>query len=376
MSETTATPDWLEILQTEAVRFLADAIPGPVSYLDREYRYQFVNSHYAELLAKVNALLPADQVIGRTPAEIYPPEMARSIEARLARAISGEKFTVEASFRAGRTLNSFFPHVVNGEVVGTVLIAQDISDIHATRLALVQAERMASLGRIVAGMLHELNTPAAVLKSTLATLSTGLEKLGKEGGTEESRARTLERMKGLVTVADEATDRIASMSARLRTFARLDEAEVQDANLEEGMDSALAMLGDALAERITVHRGYAGVPKVHCRPAEINQVFLALLTNAIDAIQGAGEITVRSGVEGDRVLVSVSDTGVGIEPERLETLFEPVFSTGASRVKAGLGLFVSRSIAEQHRGELFVESVLGEGSTFTLAVPVSAPSDG
>ena len=157
---------------------------------------------------------------------------------------------------------------------------------------------------------------------------------------------------------------------RLRSFARLDEAELKTVDIHEGIEDTLALIHHDLKHDITVHRRYGDVPPIACFPGRLNQVFLNLLVNARQAIHGKGEITIETAVEGDRVPIAISDTGHGIEPEHLLRVFDPGFTTKGVGVGTGLGLSICYQIVRNHHGEITVDSKPGEGATFTIRIPV------
>ncbi len=341
---------WLEAMsKSEEVRFLTDAIPGFISYLDTEKRYRFVNRRYSEHFD-----LRSEDVLGRTPKEIWGQDVSRMVDPFLDRALAGETFTVEVPFGGGMNLNSYISHQSNGEVQGLLIVSQDISELSEARSAVIQSEVQASLGRLVAGLLHEINTPIGVLNSSLSTVTKAL-KAGKEPA----------KVLPLLEAAQSATQRLAAMSGSLRAFAQLDASNLNMYDLTVGIESALALL--EVGPNIEVQLRCDALPQVYCKPAEINQVMYALLSNAVNAIEGAGIIEVVGRVD-EEVHVDVIDSGRGIDPARISTLFEPSFAKG-KRVKASLGLFVSRGIANRHGGEIKVESELGRGSRFTLSLP-------
>ncbi|MCB0291161.1 MAG: HAMP domain-containing histidine kinase, partial [Calditrichaeota bacterium] len=155
----------------------------------------------------------------------------------------------------------------------------------------------------------------------------------------------------------------------LKNFARLDEAPFQKADIHEGLESVLTLLEPELNARIEVVKHYGELPAVACFPGELNQVIMNLLLNAIQAIPEKGTITIETGFCSGQVQVSITDTGIGIPPEQMERLFDPVFTRRGARVKAGLGLFTSYHIMQHHRGILTAESEPGKGSTFRMTFP-------
>jgi len=156
----------------------------------------------------------------------------------------------------------------------------------------------------------------------------------------------------------------------LRTFARLDEAEWKTADLREGMDSTLALVEHLHRGRIEIVREYATVPPIACHPGQLNQVFMNLLVNAIQAIDGPGTIHVRLGVEDRSLRIDVEDTGAGIAPEHLDRVFDPGFTTKGVGVGTGLGLAICHRIVEAHAGTIGVTSRPGVGSMFTVRLPL------
>jgi len=161
----------------------------------------------------------------------------------------------------------------------------------------------------------------------------------------------------------------------LRNFARLDEADWKTADLREGMDSTLALVEHLRRGRIEIVREYGAIPAIACHPGQLNQVFMNLLVNAIQAIEGPGTIRVRIGVDGAHLRVDVDDTGSGIAPAHLPRIFDPGFTTKGVGVGTGLGLAICHRIVAAHGGSIEVASQPGAGSTFSVRLPV-APRPG
>ncbi len=157
----------------------------------------------------------------------------------------------------------------------------------------------------------------------------------------------------------------------LRTFARLDEAERKPVDLHQGLESTLVLINHLLKGRIEVHRESGRLPPVECHPNQINQVFMNILVNACQAIDGAGAITLHTWYEPQTKLahVAVTDTGVGMPPEILGRIFDPGFTTKGAGVGTGLGLAICYQIVEAHGGRIRVDSLLGKGTTFVVSLP-------
>ncbi len=256
-----------------------------------------------------------------------------------------------------------------------------LEELRPTQAQLVHSEKMAALGKLVAGIVHELNSPIGAIRTANDVISRRIGKLQGIFETtdrlDESQTRTMRSAFGLV---DGDTDVIASAAARvttlvrsLKNFARLDESEFQRADIREGIDSALDLLSGELEGRVAVIRAYDDVPKILCYPGELNQVFLTLLTNAAEAIEGEGTIRIHAGQEEDSVYVRIADDGIGIPAERLERLFEFDFTATGSRIKMGAGLVIARNIIHKHRGDIDVQSQAGVGSTFAIRLPKTPP---
>jgi signal transduction histidine kinase len=266
------------------------------------------------------------------------------------------------------------------------------AELESLQSQIVQSEKMASIGQLAAGVAHELNNPAGFLYGNmelLAECTRGLERLllfyetVPLAGGDAARARaikdeieyerTLEDLRSIVADCREGAGRIRDVVQNLRTFSRLDEAEFKKVDIHEGIDSTLRLLARFYGDgRVRLARDYGELPAVDCYAGQLNQVWLNLLVNAAHATREGGEVRIVTRGEGERVVVTVSDTGCGIAPEHLTRIFDPFFTTKPVGEGTGLGLSVTYSIVERHGGEIKVESELGKGTTFTVTLPVDA----
>ena len=256
---------------------------------------------------------------------------------------------------------------------------ETLRQLRETQNHLVMQEKMASLGKLVAGVAHEINNPIGAVNSSVDNADRCIDKIldvlgkgetGEAVGGEGQLAQLVKVLKDNTRNALTAGERIAQVVKSLKAFARLDEAEYQKVDLHEGLDSTLTLQQHELKDRIHVVRTYGEIPEIDCYAGELNQVFMNLLVNAIQAIEGEGTIRIETSADSEYVYVKISDTGKGILPENMDQIFDPGFTTRGSGVGTGLGLSTSYNIVQKHEGEIEVESEVGKGSTFTVRIPM------
>lgn len=252
-------------------------------------------------------------------------------------------------------------------------------EIQETRSQLVQSEKMAALGNLVAGVAHEINTPLGAINSNTDLGLRALKKLNSSidllrESIPDSRLKDVDRyLKALMetnSTSHMAADRIVRIVRSLRNFARLDEAELKRADLHEGIDSTLTLLLHETKHRIEIVKEFGEIPEIECYPNQLNQVFMNLLVNASQAIEGSGRITISTRKKGTSIVLTFADTGRGIAKENLEHIFDPGFTTKGVGVGTGLGLSIVYRIIADHNGEISVKSEPGKGTTFTIRLPI------
>jgi two-component system NtrC family sensor kinase len=238
---------------------------------------------------------------------------------------------------------------------------------------LIQSEKMAALGLLVAGVAHEINTPMGAIHSNNDIMTRAVGKVRKllEPAPDNEVRRLLDILGEVCRNNEIATERIMKIVGSLKNFARLDEAERKKVNIHEGIESTLSLLRHQLKNRIRIVKSFGDIPEIECYPNELNQVFMNILVNAAQAIKHRGEITVKTWREGDRVKIAISDTGVGIPPENLSKVFDPGFTTKGVGLGTGLGLSICYKIIQDHRGTIAAESSK-QGTTFTISIPLNA----
>lgn len=246
------------------------------------------------------------------------------------------------------------------------------------QMLLMQSEKMAALGQLMADVAHEINTPLGAMKSNNDTLIRSIERLqciltdpAMPGAVRahSQLQRILANIQQLNEVNKTAVDRITRIVDTLRKFVRLDQTAADSVDLHEGLESTLTLVHHALKNRIEVRRDYGDLPPVCCHPNQINQVFMNILVNASQAIEDTGTIHIKTYTRDDKAVVEVTDSGKGIARENLSRIFEPGFTTKRSGVGTGLGLSIVRQIIEDHHGEIKVESEPGKGTTFRIILP-------
>jgi signal transduction histidine kinase len=285
-------------------------------------------------------------------------------------------------------------------------LSEALKHLKESETLLVQTEKMSSLGQMVAGIAHEINTPLAYVKSSLDTLRERLpvtegvvvecqkllEMLERGDAPDDQLSAQFARVSTLTTqfqaeeaashtkaVAEDALhgiDQISEIILSLKNFSRLDRSKVSRFNLNEGLESTLVIARN-LVKHKTVHKKFGELPLIECAPSQINQVFLNLITNAAQATadDSTGEITLTTSVApGGRVRVDISDNGHGIPENILSKIFDPFFTTKEVGQGTGLGLSIVYKIVQEHGGRIDVKSKVGQGTTFTVVLPIQAAS--
>jgi AhpD family alkylhydroperoxidase len=223
-------------------------------------------------------------------------------------------------------------------------LQQLLEELERTQAQLVQSEKMAALGKLVAGVVHEINTPIGAINSATDTFNRSIAHIVEAiaNGSSLDSVRNNRQFQNSVKalqdgrpVTEAASERITRIVSSLKSFAHLDEATFQKTDLHEGLEHTLTLFEHEIKDRIHVAKEYGDIPKVTCNPSEVNQVFMNLLTNAAEAIRDKGTVTVRTFQKDGSVYVQVTDTGAGISPRRREKLFDPGFAKKGPRYLYG-----------------------------------------
>ncbi len=251
-------------------------------------------------------------------------------------------------------------------------VEERTQELRDTRDQLVQADKLKSIGQMVAGVAHELNNPIGFVHANLKLLDEFVGKLETARAQGQDATKIREAIDKLLVRSLEGTDRVKQIVMDLRTFSRMDQAEVQEVDLHEEIDRTLALMEPRLKNDIEVVREYGDLPRVRCYPGQLNQVFLNLLMNACDVVEGGGTLTVRSERTDGGVRLEFHDDGPGIPPDVQSRIFDPFFTTKPVGQGTGLGLSLSHGIIERHGGRIQVVSEPGEGTSFVIDLPLDA----
>jgi signal transduction histidine kinase len=251
------------------------------------------------------------------------------------------------------------------------IVEERTATLQRTQLKLFQSEKMASLSRLVAGVAHEINNPLGALKSNLELLMVMFGRAATTPGRPKEESVLFEHLVGLGQASVAACARIVNVVRALSSFARLDEAEFKQADVNEGLRTVVRLLDPALSRNITIDLDLGELPEIRCYPALLNDAFMNLLVNACQAIRKSGEVRISTRREGEYVLLMFEDTGSGIPPEHRNKIFDPGFTTKKVGVGVGLGLAVVYSVIREHGGTIDVESELDRGTVFKIRLPIS-----
>jgi signal transduction histidine kinase len=266
-------------------------------------------------------------------------------------------------------------------------------ELQATQMQLIQREKMASVGQLVAGVAHELNNPIGFVYSNVGTLEDFVRRLrgmleiyrtAPLPEAEQQRVRAewdarkidyaLKYLDSMTQGIKEGAERARKIVRDLRVFARSQDDVWQPVDLHEELESSLTLLNHLLKERVAVHKYFEELPPVECIRSQIDQVFLNLLANAAQAMPGPGAISIETRLRDGMAVVRIRDTGPGIPPDVIGRIFDPFFTTKPVGEGTGLGLSISYEIVKRHRGDIRAESPPGGGAIFTLRIPVARAS--
>lgn len=271
-------------------------------------------------------------------------------------------------------------------------LSQTLEDLKSAQSKLVQSEKMASLGQLTAGIAHEINNPINFVSGNIKPLKRDIEDVLKILGEYEKAMEasgneplkiefnllrneldldyTIDEIKKLLIGIEDGASRTTEIVLGLKNFSRLDENSKKHADINQCLDSTLNLLHSQLGKEIKIVKEYGNIPDLLCLPGQLNQVFLNIINNAIQALGGKGEVKIitRETVE-NSIEIIIKDNGKGMSEETKQKIFDPFFTTKEVGEGTGLGLSISYGIIQDHEGSIKVESTLGEGSSFIITLP-------
>ena len=345
----------------EQLREVVESAPITLSAFDANGIVTFVAGRALAALGR-----PADSYLGMSMLESYGPEVGGYAK----RALAGELVSYTLEFE-GRSYEAQLTPRRNeaGVVVGAIGVSLDVTEARRAEAKLVHAERLASLGLLAAGVAHEINNPLTYMIGSLELIARSLD-----FGRPKPSA-----LPGLVRDARDGAERVRSIVLDLKAFSRVEEAGATQVNLQGPLEAAIAMARNEMRHRAKLVVEIAPGLRVVGSDGKLAQLFLNLLVNAAQALEpgaaGRNEIAVTARSSGDRVIVEVRDTGVGIAPEVLPRIFEPFFTTKAVGGGTGLGLSVCHAIATGLGGSIVAESELGRGTLMRVSLPAAPPCE-
>ncbi|MEM1170738.1 MAG: ATP-binding protein [Cyanobacteria bacterium P01_H01_bin.35] len=274
----------------------------------------------------------------------------------------------------------------------TTELTQALQDLQQTQTQLIQTEKMSSLGEMVAGIAHEINNPVSFIHGNISHLQEYTQNIFdllnlyqqlypdshpqiEDLMDEIDIDYIISDLPQIISSMNIGTDRIQNIVVSLRNFSRLDESKVKSADIHEGIDNTLLILSHKLKQGVKILKNYGDLPLVECYPAQLNQVFMNIIANAIDAMLESDtqqkQIVIQTEkVAEDKVMVKIRDNGPGIPPAVKDKIFNPFFTTKPVGKGTGLGLSISYQIIEKHGGKIEVISQPGKGTEFAIALPV------
>ncbi len=410
---------------------LLDAIPSTVFFKNNAGIYQRCNKAFEEYVGK-----PRSEILGRSMTDFMcakEAEVHRRSDEEVSR--RGGRYVYEAKvpFSDG-TLHDvmMFKSILkdrDGVSNGLIGVILDITEhkhleeelhtnevqlisaleevkmfniqLEQTQEKLLQQEKLAAIGFLAAGVAHEINNPLGFVNGNLTALGEYVDALlqmlkfcdalagatdagdlarAREIGSEFKEARENLEINYIVNDAEKllkqtavGTDRIKKIVEGLRSFSRTDSGEMVMVNMNDLLDGVFSIVWNEIKYKAEIIKEYGSVPMILCNPQQLGQVFVNLLVNAAQAIPEKGVITVKTFLQGNEVLVEVSDTGTGVSPEHMTKIFDPFFTTKEPGKGTGLGLSISYDIVKKHGGRIEVKSDVGKGTAFTVCLPEKKP---
>ena len=360
--------------------------------------------------------VPPSEVIGKTLDENFPGLREKGIPQKYAEVIRSQEpweiediyygddrvisaaFSVKAFPLPNNQVGVSFENIMGRKKIENEIRAKNeeleknLARIKEMHIQLVMSEKMASLGEITAGVAHEIKNPLNFITGTIEPLKRDISDLLEVLEKYESVIADLDLQEAFYEVDNfkseiefdfllseihklmegisEGSNRTKEIVKSLGSFSHKGDDKFVMHNIHEGIDSTLILLGNKIKNKITIHKEYGDTPEIECLPDRLNQVFMNILSNAIQAIDENGEIFIKTKSEGSNVIIQIRDSGKGMTDEVQKRVFEPFYTTKGMGKGTGLGLSISYSIVEQHNGKIDISSEPSKGTEFIITLPV------
>lgn len=354
--------------QRRFISLVIDSLPVGLYVIDREYRIQVWNRKRETGTQG----LRREEVVGRTVFDVLPRQPAEQLRAEFDQVFAtGEIHQVELDAPVAGEERSFritkIPMRLDGEAISHVItIGEDLTEWHEIQQRILQSDKLAAIGQLAAGVMHEINNPLATINACVEAVEGRLDEVPEGVGG---------AIREYIEIIEKEVQRCSRIVDGLLDFSRSKPKAQREVNLSGLVEDTLFLLKHHQRfKRLTVHRGLSDdLPPVLANAEQLIQAFMALMLNALDAMEGEGALTVRTRRNPDRddeVIAEFEDTGAGIPRAELPKIFEPFYTTKPQGRGTGLGLSICYGIVEQHRGRIEVESTPGIGAVFRVYLPV------
>lgn len=387
-------------LQESEERFksLVNSMNDAIYVLNKEQR---VSGLFGKWIEKYG-IIP-ENVLGKTLREILGSEQVLIHDDANNRALAGERVVYEWSIDwSGKTIyaqTSLSPvYNSQGEIIGIVGNARNITKLKQMEQSLIQSEKRASIGILAAGVAHEINNPLSYILSNLRSIEKYTQKLAdfydviqssfddySEGKIKDNKdlitifhalkkkanmSYVLFDMKSAILESIEGAGRVKKIVTGLRDFSRPGKEVRKPANINDGIEKTLSLIESQLKDRAEIIKEYGEIPEIICDIYQLNQVFMSILINAAQAIRERGIIKITTGQDAEFIVVKIIDNGTGIPKENIVKLFDPFFTTKDPGRGIGLSLSIAYNIIKDHNGTIDVETEMGKGTTFIIRLPI------
>ncbi len=359
---------------------MINTVPAVMYLKDSSNRLVEVNRAFCEFMQKGK-----EEIIGKTDNEIFPAaEAARYCEFDAEVLKTGQRVVNREVRYTDADKNVRWQAITKVPIIdennrsrGVVGLIQDVTEYQLSRQHLLQADKLAAIGQLAAGVAHEINNPVGYINSNLNFLNKCLLKLEEFfNSCPESAAKAaqwqdlLKDSHDAIRESIEGTNKVSGIVSDLKSFSRVDQAVKAPANINEGIRSTLNVVWNELKYKAKVETDLGEIPELYCMANQINQVFMNLLVNAAHAMDKEnGLIKIATRADENNIYITISDNGCGIPESDLKKIFEPFFTTKPVGQGTGLGLSLAYDIIKKHKGEINVESRVGEGTVFKINLP-------